>query len=43
MDPYIQVGDLMLQTRIVALVEQGKLIAHGDPWMMRKSEVRLPD
>ena len=43
MDPYIQVGDLMLLRRIVALVEQGKLMAHGDPWIMRKCEVRLPD
>jgi len=43
MEPYIQVGDLMLLSRIVALVDQGKLIAHGDPWMMRKCEVRLPE
>ena len=39
MEPYIQVGDLMLLTRIVALVEQGKLMAHGDPWSMR---MRMP-
>lgn len=43
MEPYIQVGDLMLLTRIVALVDQGNLIAHGDPWLMRQCEVRLPD
>jgi hypothetical protein len=43
MDPYIQVGDGMLQSRIVALVDQGKLLAHGDPSVMRKCEVRLPD
>ncbi|TPN89647.1 DUF1835 domain-containing protein [Mesorhizobium sp. CU2] len=43
MEPYTQVGDLMLLTRIVALVDQGKLIAHGDPWLMRQCEVRLPD
>ncbi|RWH74621.1 DUF1835 domain-containing protein [Mesorhizobium sp.] len=43
MEPYIQVGDMMLLTRIVALVDQGKLMAHGDPWLMRKCEVRLPD
>ncbi len=43
MDPYFQVGDMMLLTRIVALVEQGKLLAHGDPWIMRRCEVRLPD
>jgi hypothetical protein len=33
----------MLQRRIGALVEQGRLLAHGDPWIMRKCEVRLPD
>ena len=43
MEPYIQVGDMMLLTRIVALVESGRLIAHGDPWSMRQCEVRLPD
>ncbi|BCG71808.1 hypothetical protein MesoLj113a_29660 [Mesorhizobium sp. 113-1-2] len=43
MEPYIQVGDLMLLSRVVALVDQGKLMAHGDPWLMRKCEVRLPD
>jgi len=43
MEPYIQVGDMMLLSRIAALVEQGKLLAHGDPWDMRKCDVRLPD
>lgn len=43
MEPYIQVGDMMLLTRIVALVESGRLIAYGDPWLMRQCEVRLPD
>jgi hypothetical protein len=43
MEPYIQAGDMMLLTRIVALVESGRLIAHGDPWRMRQCEVRLPD
>ena len=43
MAPYLQVGDLMLLSRVVALVDQGKLIAHGDPWSMRKCELRLPD
>lgn len=38
-----QVGDLMLQARAVALVEQGRLLAKGDPWEMRACEVRLPD
>lgn len=40
---YMQIGDLMLQSRIVALVEQGRFIAKGDPWEMRACEVRLPD
>jgi len=40
-EPYIQVGDLMLLTRIVALVDAGKLIAEGDPWNM-SSRIRLP-
>jgi hypothetical protein len=42
-DSYYQVGDLMLLTRIVALVEQGKLLADGDPWDMRNCRLRLPD
>jgi hypothetical protein len=41
-EPYHQVGDLMLLARIVALVEEGKLLADGDPWDMRASRVRLP-
>jgi hypothetical protein len=42
-DSYIQVGDVMLQSRIAALAEQGRLLLHGDPRIMRKCEVRLPD
>ena len=42
-EPYYQVGDLMLLTRVVALVEEGKLLADGDPWNMRTCRVRLPD
>jgi hypothetical protein len=41
-DPYHQVGDLMLLTRIVALVEAGHLLAEGDPWDMQGCRVRLP-
>jgi hypothetical protein len=41
MEPYIQVGDLMLLTRIVALVEQGALEADGDPWDMTTCRLRL--
>ena len=40
-EPYYQVGDLMLLTRMVALVEAGKLLADGDPWDMRACKVRL--
>jgi hypothetical protein len=41
-EPYFQVGDVMLRRRLVALCEQGRLLAHGDPrgW---SCEVRLPD
>ncbi|HLM15584.1 MAG TPA: DUF3658 domain-containing protein [Reyranella sp.] len=42
-DPYMQVGDVMLLARLVALVEEGKLLADGDPWDMRACRVRLPD
>jgi hypothetical protein len=42
-DPYMQVGDVMLLARLAALVEEGKLLADGDPWGMRACRVRLPD
>lgn len=38
-----QVGDLMLHIRAVALMEQGRLLAEGDPWDMRACKVRLPN
>jgi hypothetical protein len=41
-EPYIQVGEVMLGTRVVALVGEGKLLADGDPWDMRSCRVRLP-
>jgi hypothetical protein len=41
-EPYKQVGDVMLLTRVVALVEEGKLLADGAPWDMRSCRVRLP-
>jgi hypothetical protein len=41
-EPYMQVGDMMLRSRIVALVTDGKLLADGDPWEMRSCRVRLP-
>jgi len=42
-EPYFQVGDLMLHGRIVALVNEGKLLADGDAWDMQSRRVRLPD
>jgi hypothetical protein len=42
-ESYIQVGDLMLLARVVALVEAGKLVADGDPREMRSCRVRLPN
>jgi hypothetical protein len=33
-EPYFQVGDLMLRARIAALVDEGRLLADGDPWDM---------
>ena len=42
-EPYMQVDDVMLLARLVALVEEGKLLADGDPWDMRACRVRLPD
>jgi hypothetical protein len=41
-EPYFQVGDIMLLTRVVALVSEGKLLADGNPWEMRQCNVRLP-
>jgi hypothetical protein len=41
-EPYWQVSDLMLLTRVVSLVKEGKLVADGDPWDMRACCVRLP-
>jgi hypothetical protein len=40
-EPYLQVGDMMLLTRVVALVEARKLVANGDPWQM-SCRIRLP-
>ena len=42
MEPYIQVGDVMLHARVVALIESGELLADGDPWQM-SCRVRLPN
>ena len=40
-DAYMQVGDVMLFTRVVALVGPGKLVADGDPRQMRTCRIRL--
>jgi len=42
-EPYMQVGDVMLLERLVALVEEGRLLADGDPRDVRACRVRLPD
>lgn len=42
-EPYMQVGDIMLLMRLAALVDDGKVLADGDPWDMRACRVRLPD
>jgi len=39
----MQVGGTILQARLVALVEEGELLADGDPWDMKTCRVRLPD
>ncbi len=36
------VDDLMLHVRAVALVEQRRLLAKGDPWEMRACPLRFP-
>lgn len=40
-EPYFQVHDLMLRARLVALVDEGRLISDGDPWD-RSARIRLP-
>lgn len=42
-EPYVQVGDTILLARLVALVEEGELLADGDPWDMATCRVRLAD
>lgn len=39
-DPYYQVGDLTLCSRLTALVEAGQLEADGNPWEMQMCRVR---
>jgi hypothetical protein len=40
-EPYIQVGDGVLQTRMIELIAKGVLSAEGDPWDMQACRVRL--
>jgi Protein of unknown function len=40
-EPYEQVGDVMLRMRAIVLIEQGMLIADGDPQDMFSCQVRL--
>jgi hypothetical protein len=42
-EPYPQVGDIMLLARVIALIDEGRLLAEGDPWDMHSCRVRLPD
>jgi hypothetical protein len=39
---YLQVGDVMLRARVAALIDQGTLVADGDPWNL-SSSIRLLD
>ena len=41
-EPYLQVGDIVLLRRVMALIDEGKLLAEGDPWDMHACRVRLP-
>ncbi|MCZ0732719.1 DUF3658 domain-containing protein [Phreatobacter sp. AB_2022a] len=41
LEPYLQVGELMLRARLVALVTNGALVADGDPRDMRTCRIRL--
>lgn len=42
MEPYDQVGSVMLHMRVIALVESGELEAQGNPGDMHAGRVRLP-
>jgi hypothetical protein len=42
-EPYMQCDDVILLARLAALVEEGELLADGDPWNMKTCRVRLPD
>jgi hypothetical protein len=42
LEPYYQVGDLVLRWRVAVLIENGKLLADGDPRDVQSCLVRLP-
>ncbi len=41
-EPYLQTGDVMLLSRIVALIDEGQLLAQGDISDPRNCRIRLP-
>lgn len=41
LEPYLQVSDLTLQKRMVALIDAGTLVADGDPWDMQNCRIKL--
>jgi hypothetical protein len=42
-EPYVQVSHYMLHRRLASLVDDGRVLADGDPCDARNSRVRLPD
>lgn len=40
-EPYYQIGDLSLLIRVLALIDEGRLIADGNPWDMKSFRIRL--
>ena len=41
-EPYLQMSDGTLIGRVAALVDQGKLVADGNPYEIRECRIRLP-
>jgi hypothetical protein len=42
LEDYIQVGDMMLLTRVLSLIGEGKLLVEGDQRDVWSCRVRLP-